>query len=95
MTKAELIAVIAEKTGATKVDVDAIFTATFDTIAEALTKQDKVAVPKFGNFATKIREERKGRNPSTGKEMIIPRSVVVNFKLVIQLKEAVNSKSED
>ncbi|MBP9727585.1 MAG: HU family DNA-binding protein [Gammaproteobacteria bacterium] len=95
MTKAELIAAIAEKTGATKVDVDAIFTATFDTIAEALTKQDKVAVPKFGNFATKIREERKGRNPSTGKEMIIPRSVVVNFKPAIQLKESVNSKSDD
>ncbi len=95
MTKAELLAVIAEKTGATKVDVDTIFMAIFETITENLAKQDKIAVPKFGNFATKIREERKGRNPSTGKEMIIPRSVVVNFKPATQLKEAVNSKSDD
>ena len=91
MTKAELIAAIAEKTGATKADVDMIFTATFDTIADALVKQDKIAVPKFGNFATKVREERRGRNPSTQKEMIIPRAVVVNFKPSIQLKSTINS----
>ena len=68
-----------------------MFNAIFDTITDALKKQDKVPVPGFGNFSTKVREERKGRNPSTGKEMLIPRSVVVSFKPATQLKEAVNS----
>ena len=91
MTKAELIAAIMEKTGTSKSEVDNMFNAIFDTIADALKKQDKVPVPGFGNFATKVKEERKGRNPSTGKEMLIPRSVVVSFKPATQLKEVVNS----
>ena len=80
-----------EKTGTSKSETDNMFNAIFDTITDALKKQDKVPVPGFGNFSTKVREERKGRNPSTGKEMLIPRSVVVSFKPATQLKEAVNS----
>ena len=49
-------------------------------------------VPGFGTFSTKVREERTGRNPSTGKEMTIPRSVVANFKPAPQLKEKLNKK---
>ncbi len=90
MTKAELIAAIAEKTGRTKVETETMFTTVFETIAEALAQQDKISVPGFGSFVTKVREERKGRNPSTGQEMTIPRSVVVSFKPATQLKETVN-----
>lgn len=60
-------------------------------ISEALAKQDKIAVPGFGTFSTKIRTERKGRNPSNGEEMTIPRALVVNFKPAPQLKEKLNS----
>ncbi len=90
MTKADLLAAIAEKTGVTKADVDTLLVAIFDTITEVLSKQDKVPVPGFGTFITKVREERKGRNPSTGNEIIIPRAVVVSFKPATQLKEKVN-----
>jgi len=44
---------------------------------------------------TKIREERKGRNPSTGKEIIIPRAVVANFKVASQLKDKLNSEKSE
>lgn len=91
MTKTELIAAIAEKTGLSKSDADTMFVAIFDIMTDALKKQDKVPVPGFGNFSTKVREERKGRNPSSGKEMIIPRSIVVSFKPAAQLKETVNT----
>ncbi len=94
MTKADLIAAIAEKTGLTKVEADKMFVAIFDTMTEVLAKQDKIAIPGFGNFATKVREERKGRNPSSGQEMVIPRAVVVNFKPATQLKEALNGSKE-
>lgn len=95
MTKAEFIAAIVEKTNLAKTDVETVYSAIFDTIADALSKQDKIAIPGFGNFATKIREERKGRNPSSGKEIIIPRAVVAHFKVASQLKDKLNSdKSE-
>ncbi len=65
MTKAELIAMIAEKSEITKQQAEAAFKATFDSIAEILAKEDKVIIPGFGGFAAKKRAARKGRNPST------------------------------
>ena len=90
MTKSELIAAISEKSGLTKAQAESAFSATFEVIAEAM-KNDKVMVQGFGGFSTKVREARKGRNPSTGMEMIIPRATVVSFKPATQLKEIVNA----
>ncbi len=90
MTKSELIAAISEKTGLTKIQSESAFSATFEVITEAM-KEDKVMVPGFGGFSTKVREERKGRNPATGMEIIIPKAIVVNFKPATQLKETVNT----
>lgn len=92
MTKAELIAIIAEKSGLTKTQAEIAFSATFETITESMIKQEKVMIPGFGGFTTKIRAERKGRNPSSGKEIIIPQAVVANFKPATQLKETINTK---
>jgi DNA-binding protein HU-beta len=94
MNKAELIAAIAEKAGITKSDAEAAFSATFDVITEALVKQEKVAIPGFGGFSTKVREERKGRNPSTGKDIIIPKAIVASFKVAAQLKDSINNQDK-
>lgn len=90
MTKAELIAAISEKTGLPKAQTEVTFSATFDMIAELLAKQEKVMIHGFGGFSPKKRKERKGRNPATQKEMIIPAATVVTFKPATQLKEIVN-----
>jgi DNA-binding protein HU-beta len=91
MNKAELIAMITEKCDLTKAQVETAFKATFDAIAEVLSKQDKVTIPGFGGFTSKKRPARKGRNPSTGQEMLIPETVVASFKAAVQLKEIINS----
>lgn len=90
MTKSELIAAISEKSGLTKSQAESAFNATFEVIAEAM-KNDKVMLQGFGGFSTKVREERKGRNPATGLEITIPKAIVVNFKPATQLKETVNA----
>lgn len=90
MTKAELIAAIAEKSGLTKSQAENTFNATFEMIAELMAKQQDVSIPGFGKFVTKVRESRKGRNPATGQEMIIPKAIVANFKPASQLKELIN-----
>jgi DNA-binding protein HU-beta len=94
MNKADLIAAIAEKAGITKADAEVAFSATFDVITEALMKQNKVAIPGFGGFSTKVREERKGRNPSTGKDIIIPKAIVASFKVAAQLKDSINNQEK-
>ncbi len=91
MNKAELIAMITEKCDLTKEQVETVFKATFDAIAEVLSKQDKIMIPGFGSFTSKKRAARKGRNPATGQEMLIPETVVASFKAASQLKDTINS----
>jgi len=91
MSKAELIALIAEKSGLSNKDAEKALSATFEVIAEKMARQEKIMVPGFGGFSAKVRAARKGRNPATGKEMTIPKAVVATFKAAIQLKETINN----
>jgi DNA-binding protein HU-beta len=94
MNKKELISAIAEQSQLTLAQAEAAFNATFNAIQAAMVEQGSVAVPGFGSFGTKIREERKGRNPATGKEITIPKATVPVFKASSQLKESVNNSQE-
>jgi DNA-binding protein HU-beta len=91
MNKKELLSAIAEKSQLTLAQVDAAFSATFETIQQIMKGQGSVAIPGFGSFGTKDRAERKGRNPSTGQEILIPKATVPVFKPGSQLKDLVNT----
>lgn len=90
MNKTDLVASVAEKAGMTKKDAEKVITAVFNSIEEALAKNDKVQIIGFGTFEVKTREERKGRNPQTGKEITIPASKSPVFKAGKGLKDVVN-----
>ena len=89
MTKAELIGIIAEKVELSKKDVGNVVNECFEAITNILSNGDKVQIVGFGTFEVRTRKERKGRNPSNGKEIIIPQSIVPTFKAGKSLKEAV------
>ena len=89
MTKAELIAKIAEKAEISKADAGKALNATVDSITEALKKGDKVALVGFGTFETRKRAARKGKNPQTGAEIKIPATTTPAFKAGKALKDAV------
>ena len=90
MNKTDLIKVVAQKADMTQKDAEKAINALFDGIKDALAKDDKVQVIGFGTFEVKTREERKGRNPQTGKEITIPASKSPVFKAGKGLKDAVN-----
>ena len=89
MTKTELIAIAAEKTGMTKKDAERVINATVETITASLVAGDKVQVSGFGNFEVKAREARVGRNPRTKETIEIPATRVPAFKASKALKDAV------
>lgn len=89
MNKSELVAAIAEKTGATKKDAENIMSATFDVIAETLAKGDKVSLIGFGNFEVRERAAREGKNPRTGEKIKIAACKVPAFKPGKALKDKV------
>ena len=90
MNKAELIAAVAEKTGLSKKDTEAVVSATFDTIVAAMAEEEKVQLVGFGSFEVKKRAERIGRNPKTKESITIPASKVPTFKAGKAMKDAVS-----
>ena len=92
MNKAELIAAVAAKTGATKKSAEEAVNAFIDVVTEALKKGDKVQLVGFGSFEVRKRAARKGRNPQTKEEIKIPASKAPVFKAGKALKDLVNKK---
>jgi DNA-binding protein HU-beta len=92
MKKAELVAAVAEKTGLSKKDAQAAIDATIETIEEALKEGKKVSFIGFGSFEVVTRAPRVARVPGTGKEVKVPETKSVKFKVGKKLKEALNQK---
>jgi len=92
MNKAELIAAVAAKTGATKKSAEEAVNAFVEVVTETLQKGDKVQLVGFGSFEVIKRAARKGRNPQTKEEIKIPASKAPKFKAGKALKDLVNKK---
>lgn len=90
MNKSELITSMAEKSGLSKKDVEKALSAFTESIQDALVNGEKVQLIGFGSFEVRERAERKGRNPKTREEMIIPASKAPVFKAGKALKDSVN-----
>ncbi|MBC8536756.1 HU family DNA-binding protein [Feifania hominis] len=89
MNKTELIAAVAEKTALSKKDSEKAVAAFVDAVTEALKAGDKVQLVGFGTFEVRERGERKGRNPQTKQEIVIPASKLPVFKAGKALKDVV------
>jgi nucleoid DNA-binding protein len=77
MTKAQIIAELAEKTGLSKKDVQGVFAATLDMIKRELGKRGpgEFVVPDMMKLKVRTiaaRKERKGIDPFTKEERIFP-----------------------
>ena len=89
MTKTELVAAVAEKSGLTKVAADKALAATLEVVADALAKGDKVQLTGFGTFEVREKAAREGRNPRTGETIKVAASKAPAFKAGASLKKAV------
>jgi DNA-binding protein HU-beta len=93
MTKAEIIAKVAEEIKISKVAAAKALALITDSIAQALRKGGKVALIGFGTFSAAERKARKGRNPRTGKEIKIAAKKVPKFSAGAALKAAAAGKA--
>jgi DNA-binding protein HU-beta len=81
MTKAELIAVMAEEAKITKAAAAKALDSYVVTVAKELKKSGKLGLVGFGTFSVVKRKAREGRNPQTGKKIKIPAKRVVKFRV--------------
>lgn len=80
MTKAEIVAEIANKTGIEKVAVQATVEAFMEAVKNSLANGDNVYLRGFGSFIVKKRAEKTGRNISKNTTIIIPAHNIPAFK---------------
>ncbi len=89
MTKAELVASIADKAGIAKTAAEKALNGFVAAVSGALAADQKVTLVGFGTFDVAKRAKREGRNPRTGKAITIPATKVVRFKAGNKLRETV------
>ena len=80
MTKADIVAEIAEKTGLEKVDVQITVEAFMEEVKESLEGGENVYLRGFGSFIIKERAKKTGRNISKNTTIIIPAHNIPSFK---------------
>lgn len=89
MTKSQLMAALAEKTGLAKKDVVGFMEALTDMAYSEVKKGGVFVLPGFGKMVKVNRKARTGINPATGEKIQIPAKTVVKFRLAKAAKEAV------
>jgi len=95
VNKADLVNALSTKMKSSKAAAAATLDALFSDkgiIASELKKGGKVQITGFGNFETRKRAARTGRNPRTGGTIQIRASVVPVFRAGKALKDTVNKR---
>jgi len=90
MTKADLINIIAEKAGITRVKAETVVNTIFDSMVEALLRDDRIEIRGFGSFVNRDYEAYKGRNPRTGEIIEVSQKKLPFFKVGKELKDDIN-----
>ena len=90
VNKNDLVALVADAAGLSKIDATKAVDAVFDGIIQSLKKGEEVRLVGFGTFDVSDRAASEGRNPRTGEKINIPASKQPKFKAGKTLKDALN-----
>ena len=90
LTKSQIVDSIAEKNGFTKNKSTETVETILELIKATLASGEDVLISGFGKFCVKDKRERRGRNPSTGDDMILAPRRVVTFRCSGKLRERIN-----
>lgn len=90
LTKADIAEVIHNRVGRTKKQSAELVDCLFEIIKGTLGDGKDVLISGFGKFSVRERKERKGRNPLTGKPLVLPAKKVVTFKCSGKLRDQIN-----
>lgn len=90
LTKIQIVESIAKQNGYTKQASTDIVEILLEIIKRTLESGEDVLISGFGKFCVKAKKERRGRNPSTGGDMLLRPRRVVSFNCSGILREKIN-----
>jgi integration host factor subunit alpha len=92
LTKDHLISSIRNDLDLPKTKSAELFESLLEIIKNKLINGEDVLISGFGKFCVMSKNERKGRNPATGEDMMLGSRRVVTFKCSPVLRDRINSK---
>ena len=92
LTKARIVEAVVETNGYTQQKAHETIEILLELIKRSLESGEDVLISSFGKFCVKNKKKRKGRNPATGKDLILAPRKVVTFRWSGKLKEKLNPK---
>ena len=90
MNKIDIIIALANETGLSKSEADAVVNLFFNEMSEALAKGDRVEIRGLCSFYVKKYNSYTGRNPKTGEKVKVNSKKLPFFKCGKELKERVD-----
>jgi integration host factor subunit alpha len=93
LTKERIIDTINSRTGLSKPKSRQAVESLLETIKKTLESGEDVLVSGFGKFCVKEKNERRGRNPATGNDLMLGARRVVTFKCSGGLRDKINGES--
>lgn len=91
LTKADLVQNVYENHNLTKAQAADAVEVFLDIAKDCLKNGEDLLISGFGKFNVKNKNARRGRNPQTGKELILTARKVVTFKPSGVLRDKINN----
>jgi len=93
MTRSELTARLSQHfKQLTTPDVEMVVKTILDGIGDQLANGGRVEIRGFGSFGVNKRPPRRGRNPKTGEQVMVPEKHVPHFKAGKKLRDLVKQE---
>lgn len=92
LTKSNIVDTVYSRTDLTKKDASNYVNEVLELMKETLEGGEEIKVSGFGKFEVRHKDERMGRNPRTGDEILIPERKVLRFKVSQVLKDELNGE---
>jgi len=92
LTKSNIVDQIYNNCGLSKTKSIQAIETTLEIMKQTLESSEDILISGFGKFEVKGKNQRKGRNPATGNDLILDARRVVTFKCSGVLRERLNGK---
>jgi integration host factor subunit alpha len=92
LTKADIIKEVISENGYAQRQATETVETLLEIMKRTLASGDDVLISGFGKFCVKAKQERKGRNPATGGDMMLAPRKVVTFKCSGKLRDRINGE---
>lgn len=91
LTKADIVRTLHADSNFSKERCTELVESVFDLVKEELVSGSPVMISGFGKWSIRDKNPRRGRDPQTGRELMLNSRRVITFKCARKLKESINT----